>query len=123
MRTSWSTSAPVGAWLRRRPSGFERAEGRRLQLEALERPAAALLDLRWHSRQRDQRAELAAAALELEGGHVVLDAVVVGGQSGRAAQVDRAVRADQPGAGVGVTRTAPDDRGHKRGRDDCGSHE
>src|SRR5688572_33027994 len=65
-----------------------------LELKPLERPCAAALDLRWHARQRDQRAELSAAALELERRHVMLDAVVVRRERGGTAEVHRAVRAD-----------------------------
>ena len=91
----------------------------RLALEALQRPIAAALDLRWHAGQRDEGAELAAAALELEGRDVVLDAVAVAGEGGRAAEVDRAVGADEPGAGLGQARVR--DQSCRRQSDD-GDH-
>ena len=67
--------------------------------QPLERPVAALHDARRDAGQRRDRAERAAAARELEGGDVVLDAVVVAGEGRRPEQVDGAVRADQPAAG------------------------
>src|SRR5204862_4077383 len=45
--------------------------------EPLEGPGAALLDVRGNSGERGERPELPAAPRELEGGHVVLDAVVI----------------------------------------------
>ena len=89
MRTSCSTSRAVrvGAPRSARAPQAPRRR-RRLLLQALQRPGAAALDLRRHARQRDQRAELAAAAQELERRDVVLDAVVVGGERRRAAEVD-----------------------------------
>ena len=55
-------------------------------------------------RQRDDRAHLLALPGELERRHVALDTVVVGGQRGRADQLDRAVLADEPPAGAGRHR-------------------
>jgi hypothetical protein len=75
-----------------------------LALEPLERPVAAAFDLRGHAGQRDEGTELAAAALELEGGDVVFDAVAVAGKGGCAAQIDRSVGADEPGAGLSQAR-------------------
>ena len=84
---------------RNRPS---RADGRiRLADQALERPVAALLDARGDARERRDRAEGAAAALELECRHVVLDAVVVARERRRSEQVDGAIRPDEPAAGEG----------------------
>ena len=90
--------------------------GCRLSHQPLERPRAALLHVRGDTRQRDQRAELTAAgAIEFERGDVVLFAVVITGERGGAAQVDRPVGADKPGAGVcvagaGEQRPSGDDR-------------
>src|SRR5207237_4147497 len=56
--------------------------------EALQGPVAAALDLGGDAWQRDDGAELPAAARELERRDVVLDAVVVGGECGGAEQVD-----------------------------------
>src|SRR5439155_10824125 len=52
----------------------------RLAVEPLQRPVAAPLDVRRDSRQRDDRAELGAPALEAERGDVVLESRVVGRQ-------------------------------------------
>src|SRR5207245_4052097 len=43
----------------------------RLARQPLQRPIAAALNVRGHARERNERAELAAAALELESGDVV----------------------------------------------------
>ena len=64
--------------------------------EALEGPVAAALDGGRHARQRNDRAELAAATSELECGHVMLHAVVVAGESRRPQQVHSAVGPDEP---------------------------
>src|SRR6185436_7564341 len=82
--------------------------------EALERPVAALLDTRRHAGERRDRAELPAAAGELEGGHVVLGAVVVAGERRRPQEVDRAVRPDQSPAGEGGSRREKDRKGRRR---------
>src|SRR5439155_24178730 len=52
-------------------------------------------------------------ALELEGGDVVLDAVVVGGKSRGAPEVDRAVGPDEARAGVRGTRVMKKRSAHK----------
>ena len=97
------------------------ARRRRFADQSLQGPGAAALDAGGHVGQRDERAELAAAAQELEGGDVVLDAVVVGRQGRRAAEVDRAVRADQPGAGEG--RAGENERSQQRtGADNEDAH-
>ena len=109
MRTFMSSSAGSLA-AAARPRQEERLGDRvRLADEALEGPVAALLDARRDPGERRQRAERAAAAGELEGGDVVLRAVVVGGQRRRAQQVDRAVRADQAAAGEGRRGRQRDD--------------
>src|SRR5207244_10898177 len=66
--------------------------------EPLEGPIAAALDRARDAGKRDERTELAAPPRELERGHVVLHSVVVAGEGGGAEQIDRAVRADEPGA-------------------------
>ena len=73
----------------------------RLADQALEGPVAALHDARRDAGQGSDRAELAAAAGELEGGDVVLDAVVIARERRRPEQVDCAVRSDQAAAGEG----------------------
>ena len=88
-----------------------------LELEALEGPVAAALDVCGYVGEGDEGAELAAAALELEGGDVVFDAVGVGGEGGGAAEVDVAVGADEAGAGVGEARML-DQQSHRGGGDD-----
>ena len=67
------------------------------------------------------RAERAAAAGELERGDVVLDAVVVAGEGGRAQQVDGAVGADE--AAAGERRAGGDEQcGGCRGKSQQASH-
>ena len=86
--------------------------------QPLEGPVAAALDLVRNAGQRDERAELAAAARELERRDVVLDAVVVASEGRRAEQIDRAVRPDEARARRGGLR-----RGGERGDDRRGSRE
>src|SRR5207244_13175298 len=80
---------------------------------ALKRPGPALFDLVRDARQRDERPELARASGELERSDVVLDAVVVTRERGRAEQVDRAVRADEARAGRGGLRCDDERRGDR----------
>src|SRR6185295_3018111 len=61
-----------------------------------------------HAGERRDGAERPAAAGELEGGHVVLGAVVVTGECRRPQEVDRAVRPDQSAAGEGGSRREKD---------------
>src|SRR5262245_30062386 len=70
-----------------------------LARQALERPGAALLDLGGDGGQRDDPADVGDVALVGEGGQVVLDAVVPGGQGGGARQADGAVGGHQAAAG------------------------
>ena len=70
-----------------------------LALQALQRPVAAADYLRGDGRQRHDRPELRAAALELEPGDVVLDAVVVRRERRGPHELDGPVRRDERPAG------------------------
>jgi hypothetical protein len=101
---------------RSRASGGEELDGVtrdrvRLLDEALERPVATLLDARRDAGQGSQRAEGSAAALELEGRDVVLDAVVVADERRRPEEVHRPVRADEATAGEGRCGREQDGKG------------
>ena len=102
-----------------RPHGAEedRLLGRRgLTDQALQGPVPALFDGARDAGERDEGAELAGAAGELERGDVVLDTVVITRERGGAEQVDRAVGADETRAGCGrLCRT--DERRDHRGKD------
>ena len=115
-----STSAAACLATRRH---LRRTLGRRDLLgEALQRPVATPLHLRRHVGQRDDRAHRLALAGELEGGHVALDPVVVGGERRRAHQFDGAVLADEAAAGGGdAGRTDDRRRDRQRGGDDRAS--
>ena len=93
-----SSSAPAAAGRARRRRSAARCGRVRLADQPLERPVAALHDARRDAGQRRDRAERAATARELEGGDVVLHAVVVAGEGRRPEQVHRAVGADEPAA-------------------------
>jgi hypothetical protein len=80
------------------PEGVELLDRFGLADQPLERPVAALDDARRDARQGRDRAERAAATRELEGGHIVLDAVVVTREGRRPKEVHGPVRADQPAA-------------------------
>ena len=71
---------------------------------------AAALDISRDAGQRNERPELAAATEELEGRHVVLDAIVVGGKRRRPPEVHGPVRANEPRTGVGRRRPGDDRR-------------
>jgi hypothetical protein len=71
---------------------------RDLLLQALQGPVAAALDLGGDGGQRHDRPDLLALAGELEGGHVALYPVVVGGERRGAHQLDGAVLTHQPTA-------------------------
>src|SRR5205814_55989 len=85
----------------RRGEGERRGSGHRFRLsdETLQRPRAAALDLCGDAGERYEGSECGPAALERERGHVVLDAVVVCREGRRARDLDRSVRADEPGTG------------------------
>ena len=83
------------------PKGIIGRERRRLANQPLEGPVTTFLDARRNAGKGRDRPEGAAAARKLEGGDVVLDAVVVAGEGRRPQEVDRPVGADQPAAGEG----------------------
>ncbi len=72
-----------------------------LEQEPLEGPLAALLDPGGHPGQGDDGPELPGGPGELEGGDVVLNPLVVGGERGRPQQLHRAVGRHEPAAGEG----------------------
>ena len=92
----------------------------RLPLKPLKSPVAASLNFRWHAGQRNQGAKFAAAALELERRHVVLDTFVIAGQGRGASEVDGAVRTDQAGAGGGRARRMDQQGSHHQRADGRG---
>src|SRR2546422_934940 len=67
-------------------------------------------------------AEATATAGELEGGHVVLDTIVIAGEGRRSKQVHGAVRADQTAAGEGRCRREEDGQQAGRKEDAESSH-